>query len=113
MFFLRSCVQKDGENDRTNLEVKNEFLGRYYNHICRYENYDGFKLVFKKHFGKEHYADSNTIESMNCDGFIVSKEGTFSISRFMTMYIMTEAGSTFEKLSKGESKILPKEEKED
>jgi hypothetical protein len=84
--------------------LTDELIGRKYQLINRFENYDKFQEVFKQCFLKDHVADSDESAdrfTKNCYAFLILEDGSVLKPLYMDKryYVMTESGKTFSNVS--------------
>lgn len=98
MYTLRT-IDKDGLQQNT--AIGNEYL-----YADRYMNGQAFREAFMRLFGVPHVADldeSANDTSKNCVGILTTSDGVLRpIWRFHDVYVMTESGQTFSRLSRGD-----------
>ena len=83
---------------------QNHALGGFYSSTNRFENPEKFRAIFKEMFKREHVADldgESDSDTKNIIGFIKgSNDYTVPIYQTDDNYIMTDSGTTFERLNK-------------
>lgn len=98
MYTLRTIIEGD------NGESFNRSLGPDYSKVGRFEHPNRFREIFKKHFNRSHAADLSATADTDTERticFIISSDGTtIPIYQGMVSYIMTDRGTTFERLNR-------------
>ena len=83
-------------------QIHNEIIGKSYQIINRFVDYEEFQKLFKQVFGFEHVADNDETANettKNVNNILITEMGEqrplYSNSEY---YVMTENGSTFERV---------------
>ena len=82
---------------------RNQFLGNSYEYVNRDVNSEAFRVLYKKAFGEDHFADLDenaTDYSRACMGFLTNEKGDLIyLSKKEIYYIMSSDGKTFSNLT--------------
>lgn len=103
MYTLRTVSDLNGN--------QNHGLGKFYGSVNRFENPERFRELFKEMFKRHHVEDlepSSDEDTRTTIGFVIGENDyIIPIDKRNDNYIMTDEGTTFERLNKAMLRQAP------